>query len=95
MAVRQAGLALVRACALVTMNIMAGPWGENSNYQRLREAFFQWFATHTSEDPLFALAYPSIAEEKHQGVMASNAGSREHMQETYAWALENAPFESR
>eukprot|EP00971_Amphidinium_carterae_P352440 6492597-Amphidinium_carterae.3 len=95
LAIRQGGLSPVRACALVCMNLMAGPWGENSNYSRLRDAFYQWFQTHSSADPLFALAYASIAEEKHQGRMPANAGSQEHMQETYAWALENAPFDGR
>eukprot|EP00971_Amphidinium_carterae_P053755 1058577-Amphidinium_carterae.2 len=95
LAVRHAGLSPVHACSLLCMNLMAGPWGENSNYHRLREGYYQWFTTHTAEDALFSLAYPSIAEEKHQGIMPSNAGSVEHMEEVFKWALENGPFDGR
>lgn len=66
---KQAGLWYITLEFTVVLSWLKGPWGNNANYNMLREAALELFKNFDRRNPLFELLYEWIVLDLNKGVL--------------------------
>eukprot|EP00971_Amphidinium_carterae_P246565 4897321-Amphidinium_carterae.1 len=94
-AVTQCGVGALKLSAVICLNYVQGPWGEHAHFGKLTQCLASWARTADIDDPLFILAYESLAHDMHEGDVPSSLGSAPHRWEVFNWVASNPALSAK